>query len=103
MRIGRCILMGTLLLFPAAVFAQGPPSPAEMEAERAALFAQADADGNGMLSLEEFKTFEALVRDKMTERHFNQLDTNGDGGVSLEELQADRPPGPGHGHPPWGR
>jgi hypothetical protein len=101
MRIGRCILMGTLLLFPGAVLAQGPPSPAEMEAERAALFTQADADGNGTLSLEEFKAFEALLRDKMADRHFNQLDTNGDGAVSLEELQADRPAGPGH--PRWGR
>jgi hypothetical protein len=104
MRIGRYLLMGTLLLFPGAMLAQSPPSPAEMEAERAALFSQADADGNGTLSLEEFKTFESLVHDKMVERHFNQLDTNGDGGVSLEELQADRPPGPpGPGHPPWGR
>jgi hypothetical protein len=104
MRIGRCILMGTLLLFPGVMLAQSPtpPSPAEMEAERAALFNQADADGNGTLSLDEFKTFESLVHDKMTERHFKQLDTNGDGAVSLEELQADRPPGPGPGHPPWG-
>jgi hypothetical protein len=102
MRIGRCILMGTVLLFPAAVLAQSPPSPAEMEAERAALFTQADADGNGTLSLDEFKTFESLVHDQMAERHFNKLDTNGDGVVSLEELQADRPPGPGPGHPPWG-
>jgi hypothetical protein len=103
MRIGRCILMGTLLLFPGALLAQSPPSPAEMEAERAALFTQADANGDGTLSLEEFKTFESSMHDKMTERHFKNLDTNGDGVVSLEELQADRPPGPpGPGHPPWG-
>jgi hypothetical protein len=102
MRIGRCILMGSLLLFPGIMLAQGPPSPAEMQAERAALFTQADADGNGTLSLDEFKTFESLMHDKMVERHFKDLDTNGDGAVSLDELQADRPPGPGPGHPPWG-
>jgi len=64
MRIGRWVLMGTMLLFPGAMLAQGPPSPAEMQAERAALFAQADADGSGTLSLDEFKTFESLVHDK---------------------------------------
>ncbi len=100
MKLHRWLRMGTMLLFPGALLAQGPPSPAEIEAERAALFAQADADGNGVLSLDEFKTFESLVRDKMAERHFKQLNTNGDGVVSLEELRADRP-GPGPGHPPW--
>jgi len=104
MRIDRWLVMGTMLLFPAAAFAENPPSPAEIEAERAALFAQADTDGSGALSVDEFKTFESLVRDKMTERHFTHLDTNGDGAVSLEELQADHPgPGPGHGPPPWNR
>ena len=104
MKIGRWLLMGAMLLLPAQLFAQGPPRPAEMEAERAALFAQADTDGNGTLSLDEFKTFESLVRDKMTEHHFKHLDANGDGAVTLEELQADRPgPGRGHGPPPWAR
>lgn len=100
MKIGRWLLTGTMLLLPAQMRAQSPPSPAEIEAERAALFAQADTDGNGMLSVDEFKVFESLVRDKMAERHFNHLDTNGDGAVSLDELQAERP-GPPPGHPPW--
>ncbi len=100
MKLGRWFLMGAVLTLAAPLFAQSPPSPAEIEAGRAALFAQADADGNGALSLNEFKTFESLMRDKMTEHHFNQLDTNGDGAVSLDELQADRP-GPGFGHPPF--
>lgn len=91
--------MGVLAL-TAPLSAQSPPSPAEIEAEREALFTQADAEGNGALSLAEFKTFEALMRDQMTEHQFNRLDTNGDGTVSLEELQARRP-GPGFGHPPF--
>ena len=100
MKIGHWLVTGAMLLFPVQLFAQAPPSPAEIEAERAALFAQADADGNGTLSLDEFRTFESLLRDKMTERHFQHLDTNGDGGVSLDELQADRPgPGPGRHRP----
>lgn len=99
MKIDRWLLMGTMLLLSGRVLAQNPPSPAEINAERAALLAQADADGNGTLSADEFKTFESLVRDKMAERHFTHLDTNGDGAVSLEELQGDHP-GPGFGHPP---
>jgi Ca2+-binding EF-hand superfamily protein len=100
MKFSRWLLMGTMVLSPLAIFAQSPPSPAEMESERAALFAQADADGSGTLSLSEFKTFESLMRDKMTEHHFNHLDTKGDGAVSLDQLQADHP-GPGFGHPPF--
>ena len=100
MKLGRWFLMGTVLTLAAPLFAQSPPCPAEIDAERDALFAQADADGNGTLSLAEFKTFESLMRDKMTEHQFNRLDTTGDGVVSLDELKAGRP-GPGFGHPPF--
>jgi Ca2+-binding EF-hand superfamily protein len=83
-----------------------------METERAALFDAADTDGDGRLSPDEFRTFEALVRHKMVQHfkeangdgaapppfptinadeHFKQLDTNGDGAVTLDELQAARP------------
>lgn len=107
MNAGRWLLMGALLV-PLPLAAQGPPDLAEMEAERAALFAQADADGNGSLTLDEFRTFESLFRDKRAERHFTRLDGDGDGVVSLDELQAGGPgkrPGRGHRHgpPPWVR
>jgi hypothetical protein len=102
MKIGRWILCGTMLLAPGFAVAFGPPDPVEMGAERAALFAEADADGNGALSLEEFKTFESLFRDRMAEQHFNHVDANGDGAVSLDELQASGPP-PGPRHHGWGR
>jgi hypothetical protein len=97
MHIGRALLMGAVLLLPVQAFADGPPCAADMEADRAALFAKADADGNGTLSLEEFKNFETLFREQMAERHFAHVDANGDGVVSLQELQA-APPGPPHGH-----
>ena len=97
MNIVRWMLCGTILLAPSWVLAFGQPSPAEMGAERAALFAEADADGNGALSLDEFKTFESLFRDRMAERHFKDVDANGDEAVSLDELQAFGPlRGPGH-------
>jgi hypothetical protein len=104
MKTSRWLLIGTMLLFPTQILAQGPPSKAEFEAERAALFTQADADGNGALSFDEFETFHSLVREKKAEHRFNHLDANGDGSVSLEELQAGRPgPGPCHGPHPWDR
>ena len=121
MTFARWLLIGAVLTLAAPLFAQGPPSPQEMEAAQAATFDEADADGNGMLSLEEFKTFESLLRQKMAqhfkearpdgaapprlpamdpEQHFKQLDTNGDGAVSLDELQAERPRfGPGQPPP----
>ncbi len=104
MRTSRWLLMGTMLIFPGPLLATEPPSPDEMKAEQAALFAQADADGSGTLSLDEFKIFESLMRENMAQHHFQDLDTNGDGVVSLEELQAADPGhGPGHrgGPPPW--
>jgi len=103
MKIGRWIILcGTMLLAPSWVLAFGPPDPAEIDAERAALFAKADEDGNGALSLDEFKTFESLFRDRMAERHFNHVDANGDDAVSLDELQASGPPR-GPRHRGWGR
>ena len=102
MNIGRWMLCGTMLLAPSWVLAFGPPNPAEIDAEGAALFAEADADGNGALSLEEFKTFESLFRDRMAEQHFNHVDANGDGALSLDELhESGPPPGPGHRGPGW--
>ncbi len=92
MKINRWILCGTMLLAPSRVLAFGPPDPAEIDAERAALFAEVDANGNGALSLNEFKTFESLLRDRMAEQHFNHVDANGDDAVSLDELQASGPP-----------
>lgn len=62
---------------------------AQMEAKRAALFTQADGNGDGALSPAEFAKFEELVRNAMQERHFAKADTNQDGKVTLEELAAE--------------
>jgi len=121
MKLGRRLLIGAVLTLAVPVLGQGPPSPQEMQSERVATFNEADADGDGTLSQDEFRTFESSLRQKMAQhfkdangdgatpprlpamdpdRHFKQLDANGDGVVSLDELQAERPHfGPGQPPP----
>lgn len=64
----------------------GPGNPEAMASARAEVFAAADSDASGGLSLEEFRTFRDLMREKRVEFHFARLDANGDGQVSSEEL-----------------
>ncbi len=60
------------------------------EQARAAAFATADADGNGVLSPAEYAAFHDAMKAQLEQFRFNKLDTNGDGVVSLEEIQAGR-------------
>ena len=60
-----------------------------LQAEIPALFVQADADGDGSLTPDEFKTFKQLVAEKRTELMFQRLDANGDGKVTLDEINAE--------------
>jgi hypothetical protein len=68
------------------------PSPEE-------IFKKLDTDGDGFLSLEEFKAGPRWQNDQAkAEEVFKKLDTNGDGKLSLEEFKAGHPPrehGPG--------
>jgi environmental stress-induced protein Ves len=78
-------LMGAL-----ALTAEAKPSKEEMDTVVSAAFAQADVDGNGALSAEEFTNFHMIVRQQLAAARFNRADTNGDGQVTLEELQQAR-------------
>jgi hypothetical protein len=84
MVIGAALLAGTAGAFQ-------KPDRQQIAADQAALFAKADADGNGALSPAEFATYGKLFRDAMQARRFQRMDTNGDGVVSLAEIQASRP------------
>ena len=60
---------------------------AKREAMQAQAFAQADADGNGSLSPQEFANYRPM-RTPHSAYKFTRLDANGDGQVTLDELQA---------------
>jgi hypothetical protein len=94
MALRKWIVTGALVLAAAPAFAGGGAFRQQFAQERAALFAQADADGDGALTPAEFQTFMQLVRQKMAEHRFARADTNGDGKVTLAELEA---AGPRHG------
>ena len=68
---------------------------AKMQAERTALFQQADANHDGKLSPAEFATFKQLKqqarqlhKQEFEKNRFARLDTNKDGQVSEDELKA---------------
>jgi hypothetical protein len=93
MKVGVFVLAVATALAPLPVLAhEGPGGHGRfgqaMQAELPALFAQADANGDGSLSLDEFKTFKQLVAEKRTELMFQHLDANGDGKVTLDEINA---------------
>jgi EF hand domain-containing protein len=96
MALRNWILTGALVLMAAPVLAGGGAFGQQFAADRAALFAQADADGDGALSPAEYQTFMQLVKQKMLEHRFAKLDANGDGKVTLAEMEA--APHWRHGH-----
>ena len=61
--------------------------PPEVKAE---VFAEADADGNGALSVTEFEVFKTAIKRERTERKFAKLDADADGQVTQAELDAAR-------------
>jgi len=96
----RRILFATLgLLGAAGLPALAYADKAAFEAARTTAFAEADADGNGALSPDEFEAFHEAMRRAMTALHFAKADANGDGLVSADELAAARPRR-GHCGPP---
>ena len=53
-----------------------------------AIFKKLDKDGNGKLTLEEFKGKRTGEKAEAAEKRFKRLDKDGDGSVTLEEFKA---------------
>ncbi len=74
----------------------GEISQAEVDAYRAARFAEMDSDGDGLVSQEEATAYREQKRAERRARRgqsgFDRLDVNGDGYLSLDEIDAR--PGP---------
>lgn len=85
MQIRSWLLAGALAL--AAMPALGRGFGKAVVADLPALFAQADANGDGKLTLDEYKTFRQLVAERRTEAQFQRLDTAGAGAVTLDQIQ----------------
>lgn len=81
-----CALPATARAFPPGV------DPAEFQATQEEVFAEADANGDGVLSVTEFASFHELMRARMEASRFSTIDTDGSGGISLTELEAAKPP-----------
>ena len=64
---------------------------ADFKAAKDAAFAEADANGDGKLTPDEFANFRTIMRDKVEALRFTKMDTNGDGVISKDELDAAHP------------
>ena len=88
MKISMLVSSAVLAVAAVPVWAHGGHGcGAALDAQLPALFSQADADGDGTLTPDEFKTFQQLVAQHRTAAQFQQLDANGDGKVTLDEIQ----------------
>ena len=57
-----------------------------LQAEAAAAFEAADADGDGLVSATEFEALPAAKRAARAQRKFERLDADGDGSLSASEF-----------------
>ena len=71
-------LIGWTIGGPAQVWAS-PPLPEQIEAARAAAFAEADANGDGALDADERAVFNDLFRDRLQEMDPDAIDADGAG------------------------
>ena len=97
----RRLLFASMALLGAAVLpAAARANQADFAAARDKAFTEADADGNGVLSPDEFAAFHDAMRRAFDAKRFAKMDTNGDGVISHDELAAAPSPHRPCGGPP---
>jgi hypothetical protein len=90
MRIPLSLLTLTVAIAAGSALAHRP-DPEERAAKKAEMFAAADADQNGALTLAEFEQLAAQHLAQRTQRRFEGADADGDGLVTAEEFEAAGP------------
>ena len=96
----RLLFASMALLGAAALPAAARANQADFAAARDQAFTQADTDGNGTLSPDEYAAFHDAMRQAFEAKRFAKIDTNGDGAISHDELAAAPPPHRPCGGPP---
>jgi hypothetical protein len=74
-----------------------PGAPEDLGAAESAVFTEADANGDGALTEDEFTVFDELMRTKLHALRFSWLDADGSGTITEEEIEAGHPRGRRHG------
>ena len=103
----RLLRLNTLLAVlagftPARYALAGSAGPSsDFATAAAAAFTEADANGDGKLTSDEFANYGTLLRQKLDALRFARLDTNGDGALTQDELNAGHPGGCGGFPPPF--
>jgi Ca2+-binding EF-hand superfamily protein len=88
--LGRAVVAAlSVSCFAPAAFAQAKKAP-----NPAKVFHRKDADGDGKLTLEEFKTGMKEQAAEKADARFKKLDKDGDGTLSLEEFTDGMKAGP---------
>lgn len=93
-------VLGALALATSLSYGEEAPAKPEKKAPNPEkMFKKLDTDGNGSISLEEFKASPRGQKDPAkAEEHFKKLDADSKDGVSLEEFKAGQhAPGKGKG------
>ncbi|HWP66018.1 MAG TPA: hypothetical protein VNO26_08910 [Candidatus Limnocylindria bacterium] len=88
----RILVASLAVLGAAALPVAARPDRAAIEAARQSAFAEADADGSGTLTSDEFATYREAMRRAFAAARFAKIDANGDGVLTSEELDAAKPP-----------
>ncbi len=89
MKIQTLAIVATLLLPLSGAFAEDGAAAAKPKKDPAAAFAKLDANGDGKVSLEEFKANKRFQKDPAkAEKVFARKDTDKDGSLTQEEFTA---------------
>ena len=84
----KLLTWGLLFAFTAGVFATPVAAQDEKKGDPEARFKRLDKDGDGKLTLEEFKGNRTGEKAEQAEKQFKRIDKDGDSKLTLDEYKA---------------